>query len=386
MPLKNPSDTDFENEYTPKFETLARKYGYPIDYRKDVAAIDLGLHLKTTKDITNTRVWFQLKGLHEETLPKKKFESLDFITYKVKIEHLRSWYNSSEAVYMVLYIESVGAFIAEDIRDVVAREWGEEILNNKVFKPRQKTVTIKLKKQFIDNKDFWEKLYSHKSMRVDGFSYRGRPLGHSYNPQTTSLAVMQPELFEEIIEDLLKEHGFRQREILDVGDLFSDKSKGDKASLIIGKMYQKYEVFSQLLTEFGCDEDGYSEDTNNDFHQGDCAIFIHSKVHSLPDQTLFRQKIEKISNENKISRLLVFSNSPLWGNEGSFGHYRVSLENLDIGCLPQHIDDLSYNFFTTTNTYQKFKDKVNIKGGKIWRKENEVYILPVDSNKKTRWK
>ncbi len=386
MAPTNPLETNFENEYTPKFETLALKYGYPIDYRKDIAAIDIGLHLKTVKNITNTKVWFQLKGLHSKTMSKEKFDSIDFIPYEVKIEHLRAWYIAPEAVYFVLYIKSIDTFIAEDVRDIVARDWGEEVLNVKSFKPNQDKVTIKLRKQFIDNKDFWERLYSHKSMRIDGFSFRGRPLGHNYNPRTTSLTVMQPEIFEEIIEDLLKEHGFREKENLKVDDLFLDKSKKDKAKLLIGKMYQKYEIFIQLFTEFGCDEEGYSEDTNDIFHQGECAVFIHSKVDSLPDQKLFRQKIEKIVNEKKITRLLVFSNSPLWGNEGSFGHYRFSLENLNIDCMPQHIDDISYNFFTTTNTYQKFKDKVSVKGGKIWRNENEVYILPSDGGKKIRWK
>ena len=151
MALTNPPETDFENEYTPKFETLALKYGYPIDYRKDIATIDIGLHLKTVENITNTRIWFQLKGLHSKTLPKEKFESSDFISYKVKIEHLRAWYVSSEAVYFVLYIESIDAFIAEDVRDIVARTWGEEVLNDKSFKRNQDEVTIKVKKQFIYN-------------------------------------------------------------------------------------------------------------------------------------------------------------------------------------------------------------------------------------------
>lgn len=384
--MANPTEKQFEAKYTAKFRALASDYSHPIKYEEDAAAIDLGLHLTSGEVVTNTRVWFQFKGLHTDTLSKEKFELSDFISYQVKIEQLRRWFNSSEAVYMVLYIESIDAFIAEDVKDIVAREWREEVLNDKVFKPNQKEVTIKLRKRFVDNKDFWEKLYSHKSMRVDGFSFRGRPLGHSYNPQTTSLNVTQPELFEEIIKDLLKEHGFHQRESLNIGDLFSGKSGEDKAILLIGKMFQKYEIFSQLFTEFLGDEDGYKEDNNYDSHQGDCAVFIHSKVSSLPNQMLFQQKLEKIVEANKISRLLVFSNSPLWGNKGSVGYYRVLAEKLKIKCMPQHIDDISYNFFTTTNTYQKFKDKVSVKGGKIWRKENEVYILPPDGGKKIRWK
>lgn len=384
--MANPLEKQFEAKYTAKFRALASDYSHPIKYEEDIAAIDLGIHLTSGEVVTNTRVWFQFKGLHTDTLSKEKFESSDFISYKVKIEQLRRWYNSSEAVYMVLYIESIDAFIAEDVKDIVVREWGEEVLNDKIFKPNQKEVTIKLKKQFVDNKNFWENLYSHKSMRVDGLSFRGRPLGHSYNPQTTSLNVMQPELFEEIIEDLLKEHGFHQRETLSGEDLFSGMAGEDKAILLIGKMYQKYEIFTQLFTEFLGDEDGYKEDGNNDFHQGDCAVFIHSKVSSLPNQTLFQQKLEKIVEEDKISKLLVFSNSPLWGNEGSVGHYRVSAGKLNMKCMPQHIDDISYNFFITTNTYQKFKDKVSVKGGKIWRKENKVYILPSDGGKKIRWK
>src|SRR5215210_6349552 len=77
---------DFEGAYTEKFRVLARPYGEFIQYERDRAAIDIGLHLteiaddavrekfkKVSKTVTNTRVWFQLKGVRESRLSFEEF-------------------------------------------------------------------------------------------------------------------------------------------------------------------------------------------------------------------------------------------------------------------------------------------------------------------------
>jgi len=58
---------EFEGLYTEKFRGLARPFGEFIKYERDRAAIDLGLHLTERtarfRTVSNTRVWFQLKGI-----------------------------------------------------------------------------------------------------------------------------------------------------------------------------------------------------------------------------------------------------------------------------------------------------------------------------------
>jgi hypothetical protein len=39
------------------------------------------------------------------------------------VNHLRFWYAAPEPVYLVVYVESVDLFIAEDVRDIVDRQW-----------------------------------------------------------------------------------------------------------------------------------------------------------------------------------------------------------------------------------------------------------------------
>lgn len=381
MALKTPLETQFETTYTAKFKILASKYGFSIEYEKDIAGIDLGLHLVAGEKVTNTKVWFQFKGLHADTLSKTEFESSEFISYQINIEHLRAWYNFPEVVYVVLYIEAIDAFIAEDVRDIVDRKWGGEVLNDKLFKPNQEKVTIKLKKQLVDDENFWKRLYSHKSMRTDGKSFRGRPLGHSYDPLRTSLRVMDSSLFENIVDDLLHEHEFQSLQEINVDNLFATKGK-DKARLLIGILHQKYEIVLQILNEFLPDENNFRIEGESDFHQGKVLVFIHSQVESLPDQKEFGEFVKQLVEEHKIKRLLIFSNSS-FNESPSWGHYRLALEEIEIKCRPQQLEDLSFNFLTTNHTYEKFKDKVSFWGGKIWIKEEGPFYLydPVTGEK-----
>src|SRR5467141_1468974 len=99
MALINPKEMAFERTYTEKFRALGAPFGVPIKYEQDIAALDLGLHLTAGDEVTNCRIWLQLKGLHADTLPRGEFERLEIMPYEVKIEHLRAWYQAPEPVY-----------------------------------------------------------------------------------------------------------------------------------------------------------------------------------------------------------------------------------------------------------------------------------------------
>ena len=203
------SEDQFESKYTLKFQLLANPYGVFIEYKKDRAAIDLGIHLMSHDVATDTRIWFQLKGKHKSTLSLEVFANADYVSYDFEIDHLRKWYRSPEPVYVVVYIESADLFLAEDVRDIVNRQWGDEILNPAMFNKDQKKARVRISKNAEVNEDFWKRLYSHRSMRIDGRSFRGRPLGHSHDPLTTTLSIMEPSFFSELIDDLLSEYGYK---------------------------------------------------------------------------------------------------------------------------------------------------------------------------------
>ena len=46
---------------------------------------------------------------------------------------------------------------------------------------------------------------SHRSMRIDGPAFRGRPLGHNFDPLRSELNPMLPTEFVELVDGLLQE-------------------------------------------------------------------------------------------------------------------------------------------------------------------------------------
>ena len=106
-----PSQDDFEYRYTAKLREMFAGHGVVLTHDRDRAGLDLGLHLSKTdptgaKKLTTTKVWFQLKGVHSATLPLEEFEAAETVPVDVRLDHLRFWYASPEAIYLILYVES----------------------------------------------------------------------------------------------------------------------------------------------------------------------------------------------------------------------------------------------------------------------------------------
>ncbi len=80
----------------------------------------------------------------------------------------------------------------------------------------------------------------HRSMRIDGPAWRGRPLGHRFDPLRCQLATMEPRAFEELIFDLLDVHHFRASAELPAEQLVSIAGDG-AARLVVGTLYNTWE-------------------------------------------------------------------------------------------------------------------------------------------------
>jgi Domain of unknown function (DUF4365) len=383
MALNDPREMAFERAYTAKFSALSAPSGVPLHYDQDIAALDLGIHLTADSLVTNSRVWFQLKGIHTATLPRADFDRSDDISYPVKIEHLRAWYQAPEAVYLVIYIESADLFLAEDIRDIVRRQWGDELLNDAMFTPNQETATVKVRKCARVDNAFWGRLLGHRSMRADGRMFRGRPLGHDLDPLRTTLNQMEPALFIDVVHDLLSEHGYRPGETLDAAILFPDAPAENGASLESGILHEKFEIVLQMTTELVPDgDDGFRIEGESDFAQGPCAVLIHSSIAARPSVQAMKSLAANLVSQRDITRLLVFVNASLQRSVVGFSGYTGGLGNSGLRCRPQHLEDISFNFLTTTNTYHRFRDKVSYWGQKLWTKEQgPLFILPPDGGR-----
>jgi hypothetical protein len=330
--------------------------------------LDLGIHLTTAGKVTNSRVWFQLKGIHANTLPREEFDRAEQIAYSIQIEHLRAWYQAPEVVYLVLYVESANLFLAEDVRHIVHRSWGEEILNTEMFSLGQVNTTVNVLKSAQVDGAFWTRLRGHRSMRADGRMFRGRPLGHDLDPLRTTLNVMDPTLFEALVRDLLSEHRYRREEEMDVERLFPGASAENIASLECGVLHEKFEIVLQSTTEMLPDGvDGYRHEGASDFAHGPCALLIHSRVAARPNPQELQTLAAELIRNRRITRLLAFVNAPSHGGEISYpGLYAQAFRESQLRCQPQHLQDISFNFLTTTNTYHRFRGEVSYFGEKLW--------------------
>src|SRR5688572_19133137 len=71
-------EDEFEQAYTERFRSLVSPHGIFVKYERDRATLDLGLHLTNARGaqrhVSQTRIWFQLRGIHATTLPADVFD------------------------------------------------------------------------------------------------------------------------------------------------------------------------------------------------------------------------------------------------------------------------------------------------------------------------
>ena len=354
---------EFEGVYTEAFRSLARPYGEFVTYERDRAAIDFGLHL-TNRDteqhraVTQSRVWFQLKGIRSSTLQLQEYEASSDVSLDLRIEDLMFWYASPETVYLAVYIESADTFLVEDVRDVVDRRWPGSIFSPGAVNAGQKTARVTVSRAAKLGPQAWERMAKHRSMRIDGPSFRGRPLGHRLDPLRSRLSKMEPQVFEEVVDALLLAHGYEVKQMLAPVDLFGDLAPtADIASLWRGVLHYTYEWVLQMTTEIGFDEGSrYRIEGDPLYAQGPCAVLIHSRKASLPRAEAVHAFALSLARDG-VGSLLVFANDH--GDPRYFGTFVSAVRDTEAQCAPQHLGDLAFNLLVATNVYLEFRDSLS---------------------------
>jgi hypothetical protein len=112
---------EFEQSYTNRLKAKFSEHGLLIGYEIDRAAIDLGLHLfgpsqpGGPRQLGQVRVWFQLKGVRAETIDALSLKEAGEVTIGGHaVDHLQYWFAHPEPVYLVVYVEALDRFLAED--------------------------------------------------------------------------------------------------------------------------------------------------------------------------------------------------------------------------------------------------------------------------------
>lgn len=211
---------ELEERYMAKFSSLVAGRGVIIDYRKDRFGVDTGLqfYVEGTKPdnkgkerkyfhATPVRVWFQFKGIQVDTLSADDFAAKGAVAVQVEIEHLKFWYASPEPVYVTFYVESVDQFFTIDARDFVDQKWGETFYSEMETYTGDK-VTVSIPTDFVLTPERVDRMLSHRSMRIDGPTFRGRPLGHRIDPLRSELAMPPDDLWAALVAGVLEAHEY----------------------------------------------------------------------------------------------------------------------------------------------------------------------------------
>ncbi|PPF83785.1 hypothetical protein C5E07_09840 [Pseudoclavibacter sp. RFBJ3] len=345
MPLISDDDV-LEQNYMAKLRSALTNKGVLVEYPVDRAAIDVGVHLwvdvEGKKEVTGPRVWFQAKGFHGTTVTKADYDAAETITTpSLELDHVRAWYNAPEPVYLALYVEAANVFLVVDVRDHVERNGGLAKIAT------QKTTTFKLSKKETLERAL-EQMPRHRSMRVDGPAWRGRPLGHGIDPLRSALSPMEPALFVEIVSELLSAHDFRSAEP-------AKKLSSDAPTVLQGRMHLIYEWVLPMTTEFGFDEGSEFRIEASPLHaQGDLIVVVDPTGMASP--TSLGVDLAALAKSAEINRVIVMSNTQFEPKQ--FGQWFGGLGSEDPRCEPQDLASLTFNVLTTTNVFLEFHDRL----------------------------
>lgn len=132
----------FENKYMGEFRALAANFGTFVEYERDNAARDIGLHLTSTRKDGSARVspalvWFQMKGIRATTLDADTAKKQGEVSISLSVEHLRLWRLLPDTTYLTVYVEALRQFYVTDIKAIIDEEFGDNI-----FADTQQTRTI----------------------------------------------------------------------------------------------------------------------------------------------------------------------------------------------------------------------------------------------------
>lgn len=134
----------FEHVYMAKFRALASAYAVFVEYPRDVAGRDLGLHFTQVREgggriVTSALAWFQLKGVMASTLSADDFKKSASVSISLERKHLAFWHSQVTPQYLVVYVESADVFLVVDIKN-----WVRENIGDSIMSSDQKTFAVKI--------------------------------------------------------------------------------------------------------------------------------------------------------------------------------------------------------------------------------------------------
>jgi hypothetical protein len=300
------------------------------------------------------RVWFQLKGIRASTLGPEELKGSDEVPISgLLVDHIQYWAAHPEPVYLAVYLQAVDGFIAQDVRDLVERNGGFAWLREAAQSQGTATLRMSLSAGLEEALD---QMPRHRSLRLDGPDFRGRPLGHRLDPLRCELDRMAPEHFEKLVGRLLEVHEFRPEREFDLGPYL--RSPVGSVRAFIGRLYLTYEWTTPLETEFGVESENdlFRSEARPHSAQGDVLVVVHSDVEGAPRPSEAAADLVEALQDEGVEQALVFFNAPDL-EAAMLGGWRTTLPSL--ARIPQGLGSLAFNVLTGTTVYLEFLDRLS---------------------------
>jgi hypothetical protein len=346
----------FEDMYMNKLRALLGGHGLLLSHERDRGTLDLGLELVSPdRRLTGVRVWLQAKGRTATSLSLQAFEQADTVAVRLPLEYVRYWYGHGAAVYLVVYVESADLFLAEDIREIVDRSWQDFLGAEGPSLQDQKQITLKVRTSAVLDAPRVQAMERHRTMRVDGPQFRGRYLGHRFDPLRSILNVVEPTVFLELSAALLAAHRYREDASF-AADAILDLDRGSLARASFGYLRETYE-----WSFFGSVELGYSRRPDERGEggvvraQGPVAVLVVPSVTGRLRLAAGAHDALKALAAQGAEKLLVVANAP----ELEIFHPFNTIGRLFLP--PQGIEGVGYSLLVTTTVYEQFRSRVSWK-------------------------
>ena len=149
MALKIGKNDRFERLYMAKFRALSANHGEFIEYQRDRAGRDIGLHFVSERadggeTVDPSLVWFQMKGIQATSFSENDFNICRDLAIVLQVEHLCFWYIAPDPTFLVVYVEAVEEFFILNVQKYIQDRFADRI-----FELEQKTLTIHVTKDSI---------------------------------------------------------------------------------------------------------------------------------------------------------------------------------------------------------------------------------------------
>ena len=198
--------------------------------------------------------------------------------------------------------------------------------------------------------------------------FRGMDLGHDVDPLRSSLAQMDPSLFEEICAEVLAcfKYQTAHEEPL-ASSALSRNARIGEGWIRTGVFFDSFTYAQELFTEigYGVDEDVsrvlgqetyFSEGGTTYQLIGPSIVVVHSFVESVPaseDILAFGAR----SKNDSITNVIFFINESLYQWTSYFGAVDSSLRQMGLNPAVLFLEDLAYQVLTT-EVYRKYESQL----------------------------